>query len=214
MTRESIAVRNDYGINKLTIANKMILNNQYAEETFLNIVKNIYQAKLDSIDGINANILSVIDETNKWISELTNHKIKTILGKYFECASIALINVIYFNYEWMHRFDKNLTMEQPFFKSRENKISVEMMMLSSTNLPYYFSKKLNAHILTLPYQQEKFEFTVIFPDEEKNFLLKDDDSSLVNKLNYQLLNEELKNRVYKKVDLQIPKFKIENELEV
>ena len=214
MTRESIAVRNDYGINKLTIANKMILNNQYAEETFLNIVKNIYQAKLDSIDGKNANILSVIDETNKWISELTNHKIKTILGKYFESASIALINVIYFNYEWMHRFDKNLTMEQPFFKSRENKISVEMMMLSSTNLPYYFSKKLNAHILTLPYQQEKFEFTVIFPNEEKDFLLKDDDSSLVNKLNYQLLNEELKNRVYKRVDLQIPKFKIENELEV
>lgn len=194
--------------NKFILANKIILNNQKVESLFLSLIESSYNAKVDT--SLN------VAETNKWISDLTNNKISNILDDSFKAASLILINAVYFNYEWLHEFDHTKTTKQDFHLSKDGllKVKVNKMEMYQKKFGYFFSIKLNSHLLSLPYKKEKFMFNILFPNDENDFLLVGEQNSLVNKLNYNLLKEELKQQSLEKINLNMPKFSIKKKIEV
>jgi serine protease inhibitor len=199
--------------NRLIIGNKIILNNQNVKDEFRNLVISNYNAKIDLIKS-REDLTSVIASTNKWISDLTNNKIEKILDDDFKTASIGIINGIYFNYEWLYEFDPKLTQKEKFFIGPGTYISVDMMRLSKKSLPYYFSETLNAHLISLPYKNEKFFFNILYPADSNDFLLRSEQDSLINRIRYDILIEEFKRISSTPIELIIPKFIIKNELKV
>jgi serine protease inhibitor len=206
-------------INSLKIANKMIINDAKIQKKFSDIIKFIYKANVDQVESGDGkeeeSIGKVIANTNKWVAELTNGKITNILDEDFRTASMALINVIYFNYEWKHEFDSNLTRPSGDFYSKPKvKSHFPMMNLKKTSLPYHFSDQINAHIFSLLYKDETFKFNIIFPSNEDDFLIKSDETSVINKINYTILKDTLANINYQKMNICMPKFVLKKKMKV
>lgn len=212
---EIIGAQDNNDSNKLILANKIILNNQKVLDSYKNIIDTNFKASIDVI-STDESFKQVIAQTNEWISELTNKKIDKILDDDFKSASLALINAIYFNYEWLHTFESNRTLKESFYldSSRNNFIQVEMMRLNGKSFPYLYSDALKAQILSLPYKNERFSFNVVLPNEENDFLLKDDQTSLINRLDFNLIKPELSKLAILPVNIRVPKFVIKNKMQV
>jgi serine protease inhibitor len=199
----------------IVLANRLVLNEQTVEPAFLHTIQTTYKAEVDSV-GANESLASLIDRTNKWSNETTNGKIDKILADEFRLASLALINIIYFNKEWKIQFDEKLTAKEKFYLTadRQRFTQVDMMKLSGKSLAYVYSSKLAAHLVSLPYNDDKFVFNIVLPSNENDFLLNEQHDSVLNQLNYVLLKEELDKQEHEKVDLEIPKFSIKKTMKV
>ncbi len=198
---------------ELSIGNRLVLNQQRVEDAFRATIQSVYKAEIDYVSS-NESLTDLIDRTNKWSSESTYGKIDKILGDDFKSVSLALINIIYFNQEWKIEFDERLTTKEKFHVDRERFVQVDMMRLNGWSLAYIFSSKLAAHLISLPYAEDKFDFNIVLPANEEDFLLHDNQESLLNQLNYELVKEELKNQEHQRVDLQLPRFSIKKTMQV
>jgi serine protease inhibitor len=204
-------ITNNQDQNQLVIANKVIIKNLQVNTSFKETIETVFDAKIGYFEP------SIIEETNKWISSLTNKKIEKILTPDFlkTDSCLALINVIYFKYDWMHQFDERLTEKEDFMiSSNQIPLRVDMMQLAGKQLPYHYSEALNSHLIRLPYEKQKFSLNIIFPSSDNDFLLKSDDSSLINKINYHLLKTEMDNLSLNSINLSMPKFKINKKINV
>lgn len=205
----------DNSSNRLVLANKMIVNNQFILDSYRHLIETKYDAKIDQITTPES-FDQVVNETNKWISDLTNKKITKILDNSFKTTSLALIDAIYFNYEWVYEFDPKKTKKREFFTSpnKQNSLQVDMMELNRKNLLYFNSKKLNSHLLSLPYKRGKFLFNILFPIDENDYLLSNDRESLMNKLDFDLLKEEMAQQSIESISLLMPRFTAKKTVKV
>lgn len=202
--------------NRIVLANKMILNNIRASDSFLGIITNMYGAQVDTVTAQNS-IQSIISQTNKWVSEMTANKINNILDESMHLTSLCLLNVIYFKSEWLYQFDENHTRQEKFYigAHRQNDfVNVNMMQLKTNKIDYTFSENLKSHLIRLPYKGERFQFNILFPSDESDFLLPYDDQSLINRLDYDLIKSELENFHHEDLILKMPKFSTKNNLKV
>ncbi len=208
---QNISDIKDENLNKLVIANKVIIKNLPVDGEFKKNIETVFGAQIGYFED------SIIDETNRWISDLTNNKIEKILSPDFlETKScLALINAIYFKYDWMHQFDEKLTRKE-YFKTSNNQLTlqIDMMHLVEKQLPYVFSESLESHILRLPYDKQRFFLNIILPNSENDYLVKSNASSLINKITYRELKKEMQNLTPISIDLSMPKFKINKEIKV
>ena len=201
--------------NKFLIANKLVLNHQQSvEDSFRQVIESTYESEIDSVGK--GSLKSLIDRTNQWASDLTNKKIQKILDDDFRLAALALINLVYFNYEWKKQFDETLTQPEKFYTSKDRKTftKVDMMKLKGQNLMYTYSQELNAHFISLSYKRDKYHLNIVLPADEQDFLLVEDSQSLINRISHAGLKAELKNQEMQKVDLKIPKFSIKKTIHV
>ena len=197
--------------NKLIVANKVIVDNLQMSTLFEKTLEDVYGAKVDRFAP------SLVEETNKWISDLTNHKIEKILDTdFFKSDScIALINAVYFKYDWMYPFDERFTKREEFKTANARRpLQVDMMQLMGKQLPYLYSESLKAHVFSLPYANEDFSLNIVLPDDANDLLIKTDSSSLIHKLSYQSLKNELRNKQMTQFNLFMPKFKISKKIQV
>lgn len=197
--------------NQVIIANKMIVNKLKIKNSFENLVKTVYESSIDSVYS-SESFESVVRETNKWISELTNNKISSILDESFKTVALTLINAIYFNCEWLYEFDQTKTQKRAFHSSINSEKQIEMMELSNKKFLYHYSESLKAHLLSVPYKNEKYFFDIILPTNDQDFLEISDKNSLINRLDYQTLKEEINNQVYETINLSMPKFIIKKKI--
>jgi serine protease inhibitor len=208
-----ISIENSVSQGKVQLANRLVLNQQLVEDAFLATIQSAYKADIDYARA-NESLTNLIDRTNKWSSDLTSGKIDKILGDDFKCASLALINIIYLNQEWKIQFDEKLTTKEKFHVDPERFVQVDMMKLTGKSLAYIYSSKLGAHLISVPYTEGKFNFNIVLPANEEDFLLHDSQESVLNTLSYDLLKEELNNQEHQRVDLQLPRFSIKKTMQV
>ncbi|MDI9396126.1 MAG: serpin family protein [Euryarchaeota archaeon] len=66
---------------------------------------------------------------NEWVEDKTSDKIKDLLPENSITADTRVIitNEIYFNRKWVFEFDKELTDKKPFYPSKGEKVSVDIM---------------------------------------------------------------------------------------
>eukprot|EP00565_Helicotheca_tamesis_P007383 CAMPEP_0185726496 /NCGR_PEP_ID=MMETSP1171-20130828/2464_1 /TAXON_ID=374046 /ORGANISM="Helicotheca tamensis, Strain CCMP826" /LENGTH=435 /DNA_ID=CAMNT_0028394865 /DNA_START=149 /DNA_END=1456 /DNA_ORIENTATION=- len=168
---------------------------------------------------------------NTWVEEATGSNIKDLIAKELidKSTEMVLVNAIYFKANWLNQFDKSQTEEGDFFLDDNECIKVKLMNAKSmTGIKYgafngdgsffktpeminLFDESDSAHypsvggfsIIELPYKGNELSMVVFLP--------KDKSSRLEHLLNHERLYSWIKNMEERKVDITLPKFKVEAE---
>ena len=100
-------------------ANKDIkLKNNFIEEN-----AHFYDATVKNVVFDDA----TIEEINKWCSDKTEGKIKSIINEADPKTMLLLVNTLYLKAQWLHPFQERDTKEATFTKADGEKIKVQMM---------------------------------------------------------------------------------------
>lgn len=167
--------------------------------TFLNNCHTYFDAEVDSLDFSSPGAVVTI---NNWVNTKTNGKIPTILTVIPDSVVMYLINAIYFKGIWTYQFDPAKTMDTTFTTSAGNTVSCKMMAQKAT---YAYKISQQAQIIDLPYGDRLFSMTIILPNEGINI------DQFAEELTQQQWDTLVNNLDSTKVDLYVPKFKLEYE---
>lgn len=192
-------------------ANKLYVDNE------LNINKCLSLTLNDQIQSVNfkTDSFATRELINSWVSETTHNKIQDLIPSgYIDYSTrAAIVNAAYFKGEWLSQFKKSDTKVGNFYIARD-KIRLVKFMKQKGSFNYYTSEELQSHIVELPYQGDHVSMIVILPPFKDDAL-----QETVKRLTPQTLQAvmaEIKSGFYKmdKLNVQLPKFKIEQSLEL
>lgn len=130
-------------------------------ESFIHTNRNFYDTEVNALDFNNPASLDII---NGWVANKTRDKIPTIIDRLEPDLMMILLNAIYFNGIWKHKFDETKTHNLPFRHGDGQWKDVETMN-QETSLEYARNNLFSA--VHLPYGKGQFQMTVILPDENK-----------------------------------------------
>jgi serine protease inhibitor len=165
------------------------------ESAYLGDLKNSFSAQVFSKDFGNA---ATVNEINKWASDNTNGKIKTILEKIEPHQVLFLLNALYFKGDWTTPFDKDNTSKGMFYG--ESKTSEQDFMYNLGE--YAYADNADFQMLELPYGNEKYAFVALLPKAGSV-------SSLISGLSQEKWNAAASEMKKQKIEVWLPKFEIE-----
>ena len=139
------------------------------DETLVETLKkdNIIAKELNFADGE-----GTCTKINKWVADNTKNMIEEIISpdSIDEDSMVFVINTVYFNGKWQHKFNTKLVPGK--FDGKK----IQMMELpSDKKIELYYYQSDRYKVLTLPYEN-RFEMTIILPekiDEEYTPLIVD-----------------------------------------
>lgn len=142
---------------------------------------------------------------NRWVEKKTHDKISDLLieGSVTPDTRLILVNAVYFKGNWLHAFEKEKTVTEPFQTLENQSVHVPMMMLK----PEYFGYLENESFqcLELPYQGKEISMLVILPRAEDGL------AQIEENLSSETLTGWLRMMQPEKVEVQLPRFKIESQ---
>ncbi len=190
---------------QLNIANSIWGQADYDfKEAFLDVLATHYGAGIYTVDYA-ANPEGAREAINDWVADETEEKIQDLIpaGAIDPLTRLVLANAIYFNGSWMHPFNSSATSEAPFFTLNGTETTVDMMRLSGERFIYGAGEHYQA--INLPYMSSDFAMTLIVPDQGAFEAFEAD-------LNPDLLSEILSGMTNQRVDLEMPKFDFESDI--
>ncbi|HSW58234.1 MAG TPA: serpin family protein, partial [Dehalococcoidales bacterium] len=142
---------------------------------------------------------------NQWVADQTEDRIKDLLpqGSITNLTRLVLTNAIYFNAAWATQFDKASTRQGQFTLLNGEKVSLPMMNQFAKN--YRYAEGDGYQAIELPYDGRELSMVILLPrsGQYTNFESRLDNTRL-NSILAQMRNAA--------VDLSLPKFEIETEL--
>ena len=181
---------------KLQIANSIWYDKDFSAETaFVTTNQTNFGAEVTKLDFSNASAAVMI---NAWVKEKTNSLIPEIIDQIPAEAVMYLINAVYFKGQWKYQFEKDKTVQKPFYLSGGSTIQVQAMHQHET-LPYFKGAAFQA--VTLPYNQGNYNMTVLLPDAGKTV------NDVITSLSQENWNAWIPQFSEADIQLQIPKFK-------
>jgi len=180
----------------LNIANSVwLLTEAPFKKSFLDLVKQNYDAKVDRADSP--------EPINEWVSDKTNNKITNIIDNISRDDLMLLINAVYFKGEWKTKFDPKFNSWldfHPFGKAPKK----TTFMSQSRKFSYFENADMQS--IALRYGDGRMKMHIFLPSESnsdyKAFL---ESINTGNWLNWM--------RQYRESDgvIFMPKFKLEYE---
>ncbi|KAK9743782.1 Serpin (serine protease inhibitor) [Popillia japonica] len=158
---------------------------------------------------------------NKWVENQTHSMIRDLLppGSIDQTTNLALVNAGYFKGSWKYEFKESETKEEVFHVSPEKRVLVKMMHMEAM-LNHDVSEELGAYVLELPYKGEKISIetnAIYLPESKPPFMKQDGIAKTLAKLTPSTFQKVMQNLTYdygKTVNLQLPKFSLENTIEM
>ncbi|XP_021054076.1 serpin B4-like isoform X4 [Mus pahari] len=158
-------------------------------QTFLEDIKEYYQANVESLDFEHAAEESE-KKINSWVESQTNGKIKDLFpsGSLSSSTILVLVNAVYFKGQWNHKFDKKHTTEEKF----------------------WLNKDVKAKIVEIPYKGKELSMFVLLPVEIDG-LKKIEEQLTADKL---LEWTRAENMYMTELHLCLPRFKVEEKYDL
>uniref|UniRef100_A0AC34G3R3 Serpin domain-containing protein n=1 Tax=Panagrolaimus sp. ES5 TaxID=591445 RepID=A0AC34G3R3_9BILA len=184
-------------------ANRAYFQNDFKLlDSYIEGIKKHYGGEFEEIDFYQAS--AAAEKINKFVATSTHDKIQNLItpDSINDLTRLVLINAIYFKGEWDIPFEVGYTKDADFFSSPDNTKKVKMMSLSETKFPYFESNE--CQILGLPYKNQQVTMYIILPRERFGL------EKLVKNMNATTLTQILANKSSSKVDVKLPRFKIES----
>ena len=149
---------------------------------------------------------------NKWVEDQTNSKIKDLIAKNAlnSLTKLVLVNAIHFKGDWDIKFQKDNTYKGDFHVSNDKVVQADLMF-SNEKYPYLPLKELKAEALEIPYKGQRLSMVLLLPKKDSS--LKDLETALEKTDINEILNK-MPRPGRSKVELTLPKFKIESQLEL
>ena len=188
-------------MTKVMIANTIFVNSGQGYELkppFVEKANTYYDAKPESRDFKDGRTLDVI---NQWASDHTEQMIKKALeeNEFAPEAVSYLLNAIYFKGEWSMKFNKIETQNEPFNNGEKVPMMHQECELSYANNDTYQS-------LCLPYGNGAYYMTVMLPHEGKTT------DDILSQMNGQTWNENFNQMYTYRVDVKLPRFETNTNL--
>ncbi|XP_023297743.2 serine protease inhibitor 88Ea [Lucilia cuprina] len=168
--------------------------------------------KLDFRNNAEASRMSI----NHWIAEITRNEIPEMLnpGDVTTESEMVLANAAYFKGQWSDKFDPKDTKQEIFYTSPSQHSFVPMMHKRGTfNLA--IDEQIGAHVLQMPYMTSNDEnkdsdisMVIILPPFQSGL------DEVLSKLKPDTLENALKDSMPREIDISLPKFKFEQNLEL
>ncbi|XP_058412607.1 serpin B3-like [Diceros bicornis minor] len=136
---------------------------------------------------------------------MTGGKIKNLFPDHsLDFAILVLVNAVYFKGQWNKEFNKEYTVEEKFWLTKDTSKSVHMMKQSSS-FNFTALEDIQAKILEIPYRGKDLSMILLLPNEVDGL------KKLEDKLTAEKLIEwtSSQNMSEKKVELHLPRFKVE-----
>jgi serpin B len=192
---------------QLTVANAL-----WAQEghpflpPFLNAARGEYQANLAQAN-FKTSAESARAEINRWVAQKTQDRIKDVLppGSVDAMTRLVLANAIYFKGTWAMPFHAAATTAQPFHLSGGGQVQVPLMNRVD-EIQYMEDSELQA--VELPYTGNGLSMVVLLPRRV------DGCNDLEARLTPPLLSNAIAQMKRQKVEIFLPKFKLESTFEL
>jgi len=189
----------------LSLANKLFTRTgSTLKPEFLIKTRNHYNAETSSLD-FGADPEGSRKTINSWVEDQTQQKIKDLLaeGTIDSMTALVIANAIYFKGDWDEQFDRESTRKGDFHVSQDEEIKVDLMFRNDKfNIGY--SEELGAKSIELPYKGKELSMLLVLPLHPLRL------AEVESKMNAKNLEELLSCPDNEKVDLTLPKFKVEH----
>ena len=185
---------------QLNLANSIWIRDTFpVEPKFIKKNKRFFNASATSLDF--SKNFEAADTMNLWVNDATNGLIGDLV-KPGICsdAYLFLINTIYFKGNWTVKFDKDLTSLRTFH-APDGDMMVNMMKHEEKNLSYFQTDTYQA--IDLSYGNGNFKMMVLLPGEGIST------GQIIDDLNQDTWTDLVNSMFPTKVDLYLPKFKLE-----
>ncbi len=150
-------------------------------------------------------------EINAWVENRTNGMIKDLLPPdAFDIDGanlLALINTIYFKGTWLKQFDPANTTQQAFHVTPQQSVQAPLMLRADDKAVFNYTKADGVQVLKLDYTGQGISMLVLLP-QDSNI------SRLEGLLGAGRLNQWKDDLSEKRVDVYLPKFRLECEYEL
>ncbi|CAI5451365.1 unnamed protein product [Caenorhabditis angaria] len=197
-------IDNDINDVQCNIANRLFVGrDQEIEEYYLRDVGKYYNAYAEKVDfGIPSEAATVI---NKFINETTKGKIDDMVkANNLNGVDAMLVNAIYFEADWRHKFQKDAAKPADFHSSSTKKRSEQFLSDS------YYERKYASddyfQMVLIQYKDKSANLAIFMP--KKRFGLRD----AMKKMDGKRFHDLIEKAVLEYVFLSFPKFKIEKQI--
>jgi serpin B len=193
----------DLGEVTLKMANQLFGQSQFPfKKEFLEILQDHYGSPIQYLDFRNSPEPSR-ETINRWVKEKTDNRIEDLIpqGVIDSRTRITLANAISFKATWQTAFSEKQTTDSEFHTDK-GPVIVPTMKAEEY---FGYTKKPGWETITIPYIGDEFQFVIVLPG--KNLGLQ----RLIQELNDEDLAEYATTQGFK-VDLQLPKIKLEERI--
>ena len=187
----------------IKIGNKLFPNIKYEiASEYLALAKKHYNV---SIEGLNFGESEEAREViNTWVSGQTDKRIPELIpdGILNDLTFLVIVNAIYFKGQWAKQFKEESTKKETFHGLTGKKTMADMMHMTD-KFPYMENREMKFSAIELPYKGDTTSMIIILPGEADGL------KSIENNLSVSMLQNIRENLYSVKVDLKMPKFKME-----
>ena len=196
---------------RLNVCNKIYLNVGFGvKKDFLDNITNIFHAEVQQVDY--SDPVKSSQTINDWVASKTNNKIQNLISpdSINALVRLILVNAIYFKGNWLDKFDAQNTSPEDFNLADGSKVKVNTMKLHGKYFNVMYDiEGLDATFCKIPYAGEKISMTIILPNEGVSL------NDVEKQMNSKMIHDVLGRKFYReKVNVHLPKFKMEYEIEV
>lgn len=218
-TRRSSMARLYNTLNKqdapyaLKTANALWVQNEYSLlPSFTEAVATYYGGRASNVD-FKLDTEGARQTINAWVAERTENKIQDLFasGTLTPLTRLVLTNTIYFKGDWLTQFDAAQTTNQPFFTSAGSSVVVPLMQRTGEGAEYRYAETDEVQVLELPYQGEELSMLAVLPTEIEGRGPDTAVYDLEDSLNEGQINAWMSQLYTQRVDVFLPKFKLETK---
>jgi serpin B len=191
---------------QLNIANATWTQKDYAIlPQYLDLLAQQYGAGVDQVD-FTRNSEAARQAINQWVENQTQRKIQNMIpaGLINDSTRMVLVNAIYFNASWLYPFNQEATRDEAFTQMDGSQVTAPMM---HTSRLMGYAKGEGYQVVELPYISTNLVMDVIVPDAGR---FAEVEPSLSGKSVTAMLGQIRETEV----DLGLPKFKYEDQIEL
>jgi len=191
---------------RLQSANRLYIQNKFEIlADFKKLLETRYQGQFRSVDF--AKSKEVAKEINHWIESVTSHKIQELIKPEHLGAltRLVLVNAVYFKGDWQKQFKTEQTQKKPFYIAQNNEKHVDMMHMSDR---FHYGEHDDVQVLGLPYKGNEIMMYVLLPKDRYGL------AKFESGLTGERLMKMIEQTDMVKVNVELPKFKLEKELDL
>ncbi|XP_064108706.1 leukocyte elastase inhibitor A-like isoform X1 [Macrobrachium nipponense] len=193
---------------ELQTANMVYVSDQLKVlDEYMELLTQKYMSSAETVDFNQE--AEVRGKINGAVEDATKSRIKDLIppGILDSLTRMVLVNAVYFKGLWEHQFSKESTYDEDFWTSASSSVKVPMMHIKK-KFGYSVNDELGASLLRMNYQGSRLSMVIVLPNERDGL------AALEEKLATADLNE-LDKRMYNvEVEVTLPKFKLEESLDL
>ncbi|PSN55974.1 Serine protease inhibitor 88Ea [Blattella germanica] len=192
---------------ELRSANKLFISK---DKKLRDCIAQLFEDEVQSLD-YKANPEASRQLINSWVETQTKRHIQELIpqDKITTDTELVLANAAYFKGLWQSQFLPEHTRKEVFYVSHSKQALVDMMKQKGT-FNHLVSERLGAHVLELPYKGNDISMFIILPPFAKTNGIE----AVIKQLSVESLQEMIEDDLPRNVEVSIPKFTIEQSIEL